>query len=195
MPPIQERRGEKIHSRRIAIESWAASDGIVVEGRLHDERLAETYAMSGARRPPGTIHDMILRLHVTGPPLVVADAEAELPGVPYEDCRETVESARAVVGMPIRSGFTEAAKRRLGGPRGCAHLTALLLAMAPAAVQGFWTLRAVRPLRVDAAAAAALEHYLIDTCRVWRRDGPRARSLLAAAAGRKNADDREPRGE
>ena len=182
MGTIEDLKGDRVHCRRIIIESFAARDGIVVEGRLHDERLADTFTMTGARRPPGTIHHMVLRLHVTGPPLTVAAAEVELPGVPYEECRDTAGSLKAIVDMPITAGFTAAAKRRLGGARGCAHLTALLLAMAPAAVQGFWALKASAPVQLTTAATAAMERYLIDTCHVWRRDGPRAQALLNAAA-------------
>ncbi len=182
MTSIEAIKGEKVHARRILIESWTAPQGIIVEGRLHDERLCATFTLTGARRPPGTVHDMILRLHVTGPPLRVAAAEAEMPGVPYAKCREILEGVQKVVGMPIVAGFTEKAKRRLGGVNGCAHLTTLLLAMAPAAVQGFWAVRAARPVPVT-TEAAVLGRYLIDTCHVWRRDGDRVRQMLASATG------------
>jgi hypothetical protein len=190
MTSIDALKGERVHSRRIVIESWTAPQGIVVEGRLHDERLRETFSMTGTRRSPGTIHDMILRLQVTGPPLVVAAAEAEMPGVPYGECREILGAVQKMVGLPIVAGFTEKAKRRLGGVRGCAHLTTLLVAMGPAAVQGFWSVRAAKPVSVTPETAAALTHYLIDTCHVWRRDSPRVQDILARAA-RAEADDGE----
>ena len=187
MRTIEDLKGDRVHTRHITIESFSAPDGIVIQGRLHDQRLADTFTMTGARRPPGTVHHMVLRLHVTGPPLKVAAAEVELPGVPYDECRETAGSLQALVDMPIAAGFTAAVKRRLGGARGCAHLTALLLAMAPAAVQGFWALKASTPVQLTAVATAAMERYLIDTCRVWRRDGPRAQALLDAAAQEQEA--------
>ncbi len=178
MESLQHLKGSKVHTRRITIETWTAADGIVVEGTLKDDRLAATYGLSGAKRPPGVVHHMILTLHVTGPPLVVAGAEVQMPGVPYEECRETAASVQAVVGMPVVAGFTTAVKQRLGGVNGCAHLTTLLLAMAPAAVQGFWAAAAADARAVETASTAAMETYLIDTCHVWRRDGPRAKALL-----------------
>jgi len=177
MDEMQALKGAKVHTRQITIETWTAADGIIVEGRLKDDRLADTYALSGGRRAPGTVHHMIVTLHVTGPPLVVAAVAVDLPGVPYEDCRETAASLQAVVGMPIVAGFTAAVKQRLGGVHGCAHLTTLLLAMAPAAVQGFWAAAATDARVVEAAPATVMESYLIDTCHVWRRNGPRAKAL------------------
>jgi hypothetical protein len=182
MEKIQHLKGAKVHTRQITIETWTAPDGIIVEGRLKDDRLADTYALSGQPRPPGTVHHMILAMHVTGPPLTVVAVDVRLPGIPYEDCRETAASLQAIVGMPIVAGFTTAVKHRLGGVHGCAHLTTLLLAMAPAAVQGFWAAAATDARAVRAASMTVMESYLVDTCRVWRRDGPRAAALREATA-------------
>ncbi len=187
MTSIEALKGKKVHSRRITIESWTAPQGIVIEGRLHDKRLAETFTISGTRRPPGTVHDLTVRLHITGPPLVVAAVEAEMPGVPYSQCREILAKMQKVVGLPIVAGFTARAKRLLGGVRGCAHLTTLLLAMGPAAVQGFWAVRASQPVSVVSETTTAMAQYLIDTCHVWRRDGPRVQDMLAPAAAEKIA--------
>lgn len=173
---------QAVHTRNIAVSTHAVnSRTIVVEGRLNDERLRPTFSMSGNASEPGTIHHMVVRLQVEGPPLAITAVDVEMPGVPYEDCRETATSLSSLVGMRIAAGFTSAVKKKIGGPRGCAHLNALVLTMAPAAVQGFWTLAARVPYEAS-PAAEAMESYLVDTCRVWRRDGQRIRDL----AKRKN---------
>ena len=56
------------------------------------------------------------------------------------------------------------------------HLTALLLAMAPAALQGYWTHRGSRPAE-EPPPKEAIAKFLIDTCRVWRKGGPLAGKL------------------
>jgi hypothetical protein len=71
-------------------------------------------------------------------------------------------------------------KENLGGPRGCTHLNSLLLAMAPAALQGFWSSRTRKPVDLGQASKGLAKEYLIDTCWVWRSDGPLAQELAAA---------------
>lgn len=168
---------EKIHRRDIAISTYEAPErSIVVEGILTDDRLRPTHTMAGGSRPAGRIHHMIVRIHVEGPPLIIAAVEAEMPEAPLAECLRTREMLAPVAGMKLSAGFTAAVKARIGGANGCAHLTALLLAMAPAAVQGFWTMAAARPIAPD-ERRGILQHFLADTCYVWRRDGEQLRTL------------------
>jgi len=46
--------------------------------------------------------------------------------------------------MAIAKGFTARVKNLVGGNKGCAHLVELLLAMAPAAIQGYASYQAVK---------------------------------------------------
>ena len=46
-----------------------------------------------------------------------------------------------LVGLSIARGFTHRVRELFGGPRGCTHTTALLQAMAPIAMQCFWSMR------------------------------------------------------
>ena len=84
--------GQIIHNRKIDITTYAgASDSVIVEGILHDERLVETYRPAGETHPPGTVHHMIIRMEIKGPKLVIEDIEVEMPTVPYEACFLSVE--------------------------------------------------------------------------------------------------------
>ena len=161
-----------VHTRKIDIQTFETGPGaIVVEGTLKDDRLFATFPMAGDRRPPGIVHHLTIRLHVTGPDLTIEGVEVEMPTVPRKDCHDTQSSLDQIRGMRIAAGFTEAVKARIGGAAGCTHLTALLLAMAPAAVQGFWAAasrKAIDPALYGDRAVT----LLTDTCRVWRRDGP-----------------------
>ncbi len=172
MIDIDKTTRKKVHTRQIDIATYeGASDSIIVEGILRDERLLDTYRPTGEVHPPGTIHHMIIRMEVKGPQLVIEDIEVEMPTIPHDACHEILERLSPVKGMPIVSGFTARVKDLVGGVKGCCHLLALLTAMAPAAVQGAWSAMARKPIDPKIYMPTALERVK-STCRVWREDGP-----------------------
>jgi len=172
MSLLNKVKGTKIHTRGIEITTYAAGDlCILVEGQLKDNRLVETYHFSGETLAPQTYHHMILRILVKGPLLTIEDLEVEMPTAPREACLETLAMMAPVKGMRISSGFTSRIKDLVGGPQGCAHVVSLLLTMAPAAVQGFWSYLAQDPTKIK-TMAPKLSRYLVDTCWVWRQDSP-----------------------
>jgi len=176
---------ERVHSRNIEIVSCLSKGkGVIVQGSLKDDRLQRHYNIEGRRVDPFTVHHMIIRMLVNDK-LVIEDIEAEMPGIPREECPETIKSLERIKGWKIAPGFTERVKEAIGGTAGCAHLTALLLAMAPAAVQGSWSCRSLRPITPsgDDVSPRQMEQYLIDTCWVWRRDGDRAKALMKMMKG------------
>ena len=170
---FENRSGWKpVHTRHIDIRTFDLGTGaIVVEGTLKDDRLFATYPMTGERRPPGTVHHMTLRMRVTGPEMTIDAVDTDLAAVPRDGCPEAASSLEKIVGLRIAAGFTERVKAQIGGARGCTHLVALLLAMAPAAVQGFWSAVSTEPVDPAVYGEKALV-LLTDTCRVWRRNGP-----------------------
>jgi len=48
----------------------------------------------------------------------------------------------------------------------------LLLAMAPAAIQGYAAYQSKKPAVFDPDRAKMILEFLINTCRAWREDGP-----------------------
>ena len=169
---IEINRDKKIHGRQVRITTYEYDkESVVVEGRLTDNRFTKTYYFSdGQSRPPGIVHDLVIRMVVRGPALVIEDIDADMETVPRKDCREISDALKQVKGMKIWAGFTEKVKEKLGGAKGCTHLVALLLAMAPAAVQGAWSAVARRPVDPAKYSSAALG-FLENTCWVWRSDG------------------------
>lgn len=163
---------QKIHTRNINVAIYTCGDdAIVVEGWLKDDRLINSYRSGGDVVQPGVVHNMIIRMKVRGPALVIEDIDVEMPTVPNDGCLETRRSLEPVKGMSIVSGFTVKVKELVGGAKGCAHLVALLMAMAPAAVQGAWSAATRRPNESRELKTYSVER-LKNTCYIWRSDGP-----------------------
>jgi hypothetical protein len=170
---------ERLHNRNIDITTYAyQADGILLEGRLTDERFHTTYNFMGDARPPGIVHDMRIHLLVRGPKLTIAAVETEMLTVPNLECRDASASLRPLIGESIASGFTAKIHRLAGGAKGCAHLVALSRAMASAAIQGAWVAIARLP-RMDGRYAKRGLRSVLDTCHLWRADGPLAKKVQA----------------
>jgi hypothetical protein len=172
MIKIDDINCQKVHTRNIHVATYAhASDAIIVEGRLTDNRLVDSYRSGATVIPPGIVHDMLIRLEIKGPRMKIEDLDVQMPTVPHEDCDQTRRSLEPIIGMEIVSGFTLKVKALVGGAKGCAHLVALLTAMASAAVQGAWSAVTREPMDNP-----DFKHHTLarikDTCYVWRSDGP-----------------------
>ncbi len=178
MDSAVQRKGPKVHTRNIEIATYSCDDGyVIVEGMLTDEHLIAVYSARKGKTPPDTIHHMVLRLLVQIPSLIIKDVEVELFRTPHEECPDTISSLDKIKGMKVAPGFTAQVKKILGGTKGCAHLTALLLAMAPAVVQGSWVHITRKPPEKD-FSSGLVQQFLVDTCHVWRKDGPLAKRVL-----------------
>jgi hypothetical protein len=173
MIEIDKNKHEKIHTRQITVTTYDTNENaIIVEGVLKDDRLKEVFRPAGETIPPGIVHHMIIRMKVARPQLTIEDIDVDMPVVPHDECPETRNSLEPVIGMRITAGFTNSVKDLVGGPRGCAHLVALLVSMASAAVQGAWTALSRSPQQPSGYMTKAM-NAIVDTCRVWRRDGPK----------------------
>jgi len=172
MNRIKTATAVKIHSRRVEIEIFSTENNkLIVVGVLQDQRRFKSHLMTGETQPPGILHHMIIRMVVAGPGLLIEDIEVEMPQTPRTECREVEACLQPVIGMPISAGFTHRVKEAVSGPTGCSHLVGLLLAMAPAAVQGYWSNVVRKPYNPADYAGQAMG-FVLDTCHVWRSDGP-----------------------
>ena len=173
MQSIWKSKGEKLHSRNIKITTYEY-DGqrIIVEGSLKDDRFQESHSFTGEKFASGTIHHMTIRLLVNCSNLIIEDIDVELISVPREVCRETIDCLAPIKGLTITKGFTAKIKKLAGGKKGCTHLVELILAMAPAAIQGFAAYQSSKPVVFDPDREKMFLEFLVNTCRAWRDDGP-----------------------
>jgi hypothetical protein len=59
-----------------------------------------------------------------------------------------------------------------GGIKGCTHLVELIMAMAPAALQGFFVHQLQKSSAFNPDQAKMFAQSLINTCCAWREDVP-----------------------
>jgi hypothetical protein len=87
---------------------------------------------------------------------------------PYTLCGDAVPPLHQLVGLSVIRGFTREVNERFGRQLGCAHLTALIQAMAPVVKQG-----AGAAFHEDEELPRADQDlWFVNSCQAWREDGP-----------------------
>lgn len=168
---------ELVQNRDLTLRSYDLGDHcILIEGFLTDHR----YRPSSNKDTEESwlVHDMIVRLKVRGPGMLIEGAEAEMPHHPKEECPVVIPWIRKIEGLSITSGFTMKVKEIIGNSKGCAHLTSLVIALGPAAVQGYWAAYGVG--RKQMGLKDEVVRKIINTCYLWRQDGPMVGKLKKA---------------
>lgn len=159
---------QPVHVRTIRVAAVESGPGeLEVTGTLLDERPRGEVRWEGddgAR----VIHDMTVTLRVRYPDFVITEARVEMAAYPYTICPEALPPLDQLVGLSVGRGFNRAVQERFGRERGCAHLSALILAMAPVVKQG-----AGAAFRGERDAPTSPDDlWFINTCHAWRGDGP-----------------------
>jgi len=184
--------GATAHVRTIRAEcKVVGTDELEVTGRLVDER----------PHPHGgwidedmgrIVHDMTLTIRVRHPDLVITAVDAQMDHRPYTLCTDAVPPLQKLVGLSVMKGFVRAVNERFGRQLGCAHMTALVHAMAPVVKQG-----AGAAFHEDEPIPTREEDlWFVNTCQAWREDGPLHRSFRARDVERIRAfSARRPRSE
>ena len=165
-----------IHVRTIRIETVEAGDDeLLVTGRLMDERPRGGGPPSFGAEPPPVIHHMTVALRVRFADLTITGVETAMKAHPYQICPEVLPSLQDLVGLSVAQGFTRAINERFGRAKGCAHVTALIHAMAPAIKQAAGAAFAHKQRSWTESAGA----WFVNTCQAWRENGPLHRLLVA----------------
>jgi hypothetical protein len=113
-----------------------------------------------------------LRFSIEIPTFTVLEARAELSGAPFAGCPALPASAERLAGLSVAKGFTSAALERVGGPTGCAHLAALVIALTPAIPQASGALAGLVNLRPGQRRRTGATNAQVGSCHMWRADGP-----------------------
>ncbi len=192
LPPDPEGL-EVLHEREYRIRAYRLPadgeqvDRLLLRGAVRDQKPPHLYILEDP--DPITIHHMQVELVVGFPDMAVSGATVLFETHPHSECVSIVDAYRGLVGLSITRGFTHKVRELFGGPRGCTHTTALLLAMAPVAIQCIWSMtasdarRAGEPMRFggqrspearERSSAASL-----NSCHVWDENGEFVTDLRA----------------
>lgn len=164
-----------LHDREYRVRAFRLSeDRVLIRGAVRDQKPPGLYIEVDPE--PLTIHHMQIDIEVSYPTLEIISAKVLFESHPHEECVGIIEHYEKLVGLSISRGFTHRVRELFGGPRGCTHTTALLQAMAPVAVQCFFSLRAANVQRSGTRNTPTQEQRSemwrmnLNTCHVWAED-------------------------
>jgi hypothetical protein len=162
------------HRRTIDVQIYARGDGLwEVDALLCDTKTRDAKLAGGVRAAGDPIHDMLLRL-VVDERLNVVEAGSHTRAMPYAGhCDDHGDAYAQLAGLNLLKGFREAVRQRLGGVRGCTHLTELTHVLPTAVVQAF----AGEVFNTRGDGASDQRPFQIDRCHALRSDAPAVRTF------------------
>lgn len=178
--------GEPLHLRNYAVRAYRRSaTEFLLRGVVDDRKRASNWIPSDSSMM--VMHHMVIDLVIEYPTLTILKADVTFEAHPNDICFHIEDRYHLLEGVSIARGFTHKVREMFGGPRGCTHVTALLQAMAPVAVQSIWGMGAAN--RREAAVAAGVDlskqappppseeeqrtgsMYSLNSCHVWDEQG------------------------
>jgi hypothetical protein len=174
-----------VHTREISMRtSDLGGHTILVEGSLVDHRYRP--GENKASKESELVHHMVIQLKVKGPRMLIENAEAAMPHHPREECPDVLPWIRNLEGLEIAPGYSVKVKKVIGGIKGCAHLTSLVIAMGESAVQGYWA--AYGAERGNAGLPEQTIKKFINTCHLWKEDGPIVKGLRESLESKSSSE-------
>lgn len=168
---------DNIHNRNIDISTYAwDAEHVLLVGELKEQRYVGFINHVGERVEPEIYHHMKIELLIYTKTMTIKDVAVFLPRIPRDDCSTMATSLDPIKGLDITRGFSAQIRKMAGGTKGCVHLKTLLLAMAPAAVQGSWINNSWQQKEVG-QSDPEIGNNLVDSCWTWRKNGPLVASL------------------
>ena len=182
---MQEPTGEEIHHRQYHVRAFAeAANRLRLRGEVRDTKPPGLYFEGDP--DPLDVHHMVLDLLLDFPSLEIVEADAEMFVTPHLDCVGIEPRYDQLVGVSIARGFNRKVNELFGAASGCTHITALLRAMAPVAVQSMWSMRTKFPDTADSWRDAETTEdklagmkFNLNSCHMWAEDGRLVSSILA----------------
>jgi Protein of unknown function (DUF2889) len=167
--------GHLLHTRTYEIESrFENADHFRLIGHLRDVHPDGMWGIGDTE--PMTIHHMELHVVVAAANLQITEVFTKMHVHPQDQCPIIEAAYQGLVGLSIARGFTHKVREMFGGPKACTHIGALVLAMAPVAIQSLWPFlreqEEAAQARGEMSDRRAEFDWSRDTCHVWASDGP-----------------------
>ncbi len=172
---------ELLHDRTYRVRAYRRSpDQIRIRGMVRDIKPMIMPVETG--RGPIEVHHMIVDLIVDYPEMIISEVDVEFATNPHGGCPAITPRYQNLVGLPVTRGYIDKVRQLFGGPRGCTHTTALLLAMGPVATQAMTSMEMRgrqpgdwdRPDRQGDWGRPDRQFNvarMINTCHFWSEDG------------------------
>lgn len=140
--PLPECARERVHRRRIVVDGYRRTDGLLELDALLEDVKDVDYPLASGVRPAGEpVHALWIRVTLDST-FTIVDAVANSDRVPYPGGCDTIAPAyKALIGLNLVSGFRRTVTEMFGEVRGCSHLTELLFSLPTAAIQTFATFK------------------------------------------------------
>jgi hypothetical protein len=171
---------EPLHHRDYEVKAFRKGPGeVLLRGAVRDRKPGTLYDKDDPE--PLTVHHMLVDLTVTFPRLEITGVDVIFETHPQPGCPRIVDHYDRLIGLSIARGFIQQVRELFGGPRGCTHVTALLQAMAPVAIQCSFTPpgggqesggqqpSGEQPVSFQSRRAGV--RPIVNTCHVWAEDG------------------------
>lgn len=162
---------ELIHDRTYRVRAYRRSaDQIRIRGMVRDIKPILMAVETGPG--PIEVHHMVVDLTVDYPEMIISEVDVEFVTNPHGGCPAIAPKYQGLVGLPMTRGYINQVRQLFGGPRGCTHTTALLLAMGPVATQAM-TSMAMRNRQPGDwnQSDRPFSTHMINTCHFWAEDG------------------------
>ena len=157
------------HRRSIDVQVFARGNGLwEADARITDVKTRDATLANQVRHAGDPIHDMLLRV-VVDEACNILEAGSISHWMPYVGrCDDHDDAYRQLVGLNLLKNFRRELMARLGGVRGCTHLTELAQVLPTAVVQAF----AGEVIDTLGHEPDAQQPFQIDRCHALRSDGP-----------------------
>lgn len=183
---------EVLHDREYRVRAYRKADDVLMLcGAVRDQKPPGLYI--AVDPDPLTVHHMQIELDVDISSFEITRAAVVYESHPHDTCPVISVHYEQLVGLSIARGFTHRVRELFGGPRGCTHVTALIQAMAPVAIQSTWSLRASAARRAGSPGGLGGDpEYAeeqrrralamnVNTCHIWAEDAELVASLRSGA--------------
>lgn len=162
-----------VHTRSVQCMGFERNDGLFdIEGRICDIKADDSDLLFKTLPAGEPLHDMRIVITIDST-FLIHRIEAYTDSSPSRFCTEINDAYRTLRGLTIGGGFMKEVKNRLGGVKGCTHLTELLGPIATTAIQTLMAWRKSAPADGESAAEGprSKPHPMVDTCHAWRAGG------------------------
>lgn len=165
-----QRHRQALHRRTIECRGYQREDCLWdIEAHLVDTKGYPFQTLSRGEVPPDeAVHDMWLRVTVDDDLLIHA-VEAVIDASPFDICPNAVSKMQTLKGLRMTTGWNRQIKERLGGVKGCTHLTELLNPLATTAFQTIYPATRARRAQQEIINPEQ-KPKIIDTCHVFATD-------------------------